>query len=116
MSRGLGATQRRTLALLAETPGQTVAELALALGVSARYGRTVVVSLEDRWRVVVTTEKRERRVWLPEDAVAWQQAEFDRECHSKFCAADGEPPTERREVPSLRACRPEDGPQTAQGA
>jgi predicted ArsR family transcriptional regulator len=84
MSRGLGATQRRALAILSNTAGVTVPDLARALGVSERYGRTVVASLEQRRLVVAIYEDGARRAWLPKQRRDRERAEEFRRSHTRF--------------------------------
>jgi hypothetical protein len=84
MSRGLGPTQRRALAVIADTAGVTVPDLALALGVSKRYGPTVVASLEQRRLVAAISEDGARRVWLPQQRRDWERAEEFRPSQTAF--------------------------------
>jgi predicted ArsR family transcriptional regulator len=67
MSRGLGDTQRRTLAVLNGHVPPSIRELAEWLGIPVRRCRKIVDSLAERGEVVVTDE-RPARVWL-----AWRR-------------------------------------------
>ncbi len=72
VSRGLGLTQLAALSILADRrEGISSTDLATLLDLEPRRARTVVKSLVARDLVVVVSEGRARRVWLPDLRRRW---------------------------------------------
>ena len=96
MSRGLGATQLRTLAILEADAPLTVQDLANRLNLSERRTRTVVNEFDERRKVIIRTPQgeparpRQRRcVWLARTTSRMATRPDAQESSRRDCSVDG---------------------------
>jgi DNA-binding Lrp family transcriptional regulator len=96
VSRGLGPTQIRTLAILEDEAPLTIRELATRLGCGERNARRVVTSLDERGGFVLVRDEEGqalyddhgnliaarrhcRRIWLRSQLTSWLNEKYARD-------------------------------------